>query len=50
MSYIQLIEVESPSYDELMKLHEQWLKDTEARARSWAYGFARTAIGRAPIS
>ncbi len=36
MSYIQLIEVESPSYDELMKLHEQWLKDTEG---------ARTVVG-----
>ena len=36
MSYLQLIEIESPSYDELMKLHEQWLKDTEG---------ARTVVG-----
>ena len=38
MSYIQLIEVESPSYEELMKLHEQWLKETEGArtvVREW---------------
>lgn len=38
MSYMQLIEVESPSYEELMKLHEQWRKDTEGErtvVRDW---------------
>ncbi len=38
MSYMQLIEIESPDYEGLMKLHEQWLKDTEGErtvVREW---------------
>ena len=38
MSYLQLIEIESPSYDELLQLHEQWLRDTEGQrtvVREW---------------
>ena len=50
MSYIQLIEIESPNYQELMKLHEQWLADTEGERRFCANGSARTGTDLARMS